>query len=282
MHTNGTLAALGKAHREDVAMLPEIAPEEFAATLDRVAADVLQSVEWTEPPVDALEVARRLGLEVAYDSRQPSRARIVSLRGFGDAGAHDSILLRPDPRPERLQWAVAHEVGEHTAAQVFAALGVDPVEAPQSARETVANHLAGRLLLPTDWFGPDAVACQWDLPRLKQRYATASHELVARRMLDFEPWIVVTIFDNGRLTFRRSNRYRRRPALSADERQCWRLISETGQAHSIEGPACRICGWPIYEPDWRREILRTWYDEAALEDATYEENSYDADPAAAD
>jgi predicted transcriptional regulator len=263
-------------------MLPEIAPEEFAATLDRVAADVLASVGWSEPPVDALEVARRLGLEVAYDSRQPSRARIVSLRGFAGARAHDSILLRPDPRPERRQWAVAHEVGEHTAGQVFAALGVDPGEAPPSARETVANHLAGRLLLPTDWFGPDAVACQWDLPRLKQRYATASHELVARRMLDFEPWIVVTIFDNGRLTFRRSNRYRRRPDLSAAERQCWRQITETRQAQSIAGPGCRICGWPVYEPDWQREILRTWYDEAALEDAVLEDETCQQDSAAAD
>ncbi|HEX4146361.1 MAG TPA: ImmA/IrrE family metallo-endopeptidase [Pirellulales bacterium] len=262
-------------------MLPEIAPEEFAATLDRVATDVLDAVTWSEPPVDALEVARRLGLEIAYDSRQPSRARIVSLSGFSDGQPHDSILLRPDPRPERRQWAVAHEVGEHSACQVFTSLGVDPAEAPESARETVANHLAGRLLLPTDWFGPDALACDWDLLRLKQRYATASHELIARRMLDFEPWIVVTIFDNGRLTFRRSNRYRRRPDLSDDERRCWRLITEDGQARSIAGPSCRTSGWPIYEPDWRREILRTCYDEAALE-AAWEDDSQSEDFAAAD
>jgi Zn-dependent peptidase ImmA (M78 family) len=246
-------------------MLPEIAPEEFATTLDRACADVLQQANCTEPPVDALEVAARLGLAVAYDSCQSSRARIVSLRAFAGARAHDSILLRPDPRPERLQWAVAHEIGEHTAEQVFAALGVDPREAPDSARETVANHLAGRLLLPTAWFGPAAAACDWDLPRLKQRYDTASHELIARRMLEFEPWIVVTIFDNGRLTFRRSNRDRRRPELSAGERQCWRQVADSSQPHSIERPGCRISGWPIYEPDWRREILRCWYDDSAFD-----------------
>jgi Zn-dependent peptidase ImmA (M78 family) len=247
-------------------MLPEIAPEEFAATLDRVATDVLEQAAWSEPPVDALKVAARLGLEVAYDSRQPSRARIVSLRAFGDTQPHDSILLRPDPRPERLQWAVAHEIGEHMAERVFAALAVDPREAPQSGRESVANYLAGRLLLPTDWFGPDAMACQWDLPQLKQRYSTASHELVARRMLDFEPWIAITIFDNGRLTFRRSNRYRRRPELSATERQCWRQVADSRAPQSIEAPGCHTSGWPIHEPDWRREILRTSYDECSLED----------------
>ncbi|HTU27540.1 MAG TPA: ImmA/IrrE family metallo-endopeptidase [Pirellulales bacterium] len=247
-------------------MLPEFTAEEFAAALDRVAAEVLASAACHEPPVDALEVARRIGLEVAYDSRQPSRARIVSLAGHGDHAPHDSILLRPDPRPERRQWAVAHEIGEHMAYQVFAALGASGAEAPPTAREGVANHLAGRLLLPSDWFGRDATACDWDLLELKRRYATASHELIARRMLDFEPWIVITIFDNDRLTFRRSNRFRRRPELSPDERECRRHVTAARRPCWLERQGCRISAWPVYEPDWRREILRTWYDEAALED----------------
>ena len=160
---------------------------------------------------------------------------------------------------------MAHEIGEHHAEQVFSSLGVDPREADPAARETVANHLAGRLLLPTEWFGPDAVELDWDLPALKQRYTSASHELIARRMLDFEPWIVITIFDNGRITLRRSNRYRRRPEFAAEERQCWREVSERCQAHTIEGAGYRISGWPVHEPDWRREILRTWRDDTATD-----------------
>ncbi|MEA1952135.1 MAG: ImmA/IrrE family metallo-endopeptidase, partial [Planctomycetota bacterium] len=73
-----------------------------------------------------------------------------------------SILLRPDPRAERRQWAVAHEIGEHVAWRVFGRLGVDPREAGPDSRESVANQLAGRLLLPGEWFEADAVACGWD------------------------------------------------------------------------------------------------------------------------
>ena len=78
--------------------------------------------------------------------------------------------MRPEPRLERQQWAVAHEIGEHVAYHVFAHWGVDPREAAPNARETVANNLAGRLLLPTAWFAADAAACGWDLMALKARY----------------------------------------------------------------------------------------------------------------
>ena len=55
----------------------------------------------------------------------------------------------------------------------------------------MANNLAGRLLLPTAWFVADAAAENWDLIALKHRYATASHELIARRMLEsIEPLAV--------------------------------------------------------------------------------------------
>ena len=83
--------------------------------------------------------------------------------------------------------AVAHEIGEHIAYRVFARWGADPVETAANAREQVANWLAGRLLLPTAWFAADGTACGWDLLALKARYNTASHELIARRMLECRP-----------------------------------------------------------------------------------------------
>ena len=88
---------------------------------------------------------------------------------------------------------------------MFRSLSVDPREAPPAARETVANQLAARILLPRGEFGCDARACDWNLLELKQRYVTASHELIARRMLDFTPAVIITIFDQGRRTFRRGN-----------------------------------------------------------------------------
>ena len=129
-------------------MLPEIAREELIAVLETVALDLLAEAGIEQPPIDALRLAGALSITVALDERQLGRARFVRLAGHRGEQSRPTILLRPDPRPERRQWAVAHEIGEHAAWRVFEALGVDPRETTPLAREEVANHLANRLLLP--------------------------------------------------------------------------------------------------------------------------------------
>src|SRR5262245_5701242 len=238
-------------------MLPELTQEEFSLALDDVAAEVLDSVGLASPPVDAIQLANALRLDVAWDDSQAGRGRVVRLRDYRGGPARGSILVRPEPRRERVQWAVAHEIGETCAHWVFSRLGVDPREAPSGARETVANQLAGRLLLPRAWFDVDARALDWDVPGLKLRYVTASHELIARRMLDFDPPIAITLFDHGRRTFRRANVARRSPPLVTAELAAWRSAHEDSQACTVEDRACRVQAWPIHEPDWKREILRT-------------------------
>ena len=104
------------------------------------------AIHGAAPPVDALTLARALHLSVAWDERQSGRGRIVRLSEFAGTPSRGSILLRPDPRLERQQWAVAHEIGELFASRVFDQLGIDPRKAPAGARETLANQLAGRLL----------------------------------------------------------------------------------------------------------------------------------------
>ena len=137
-------------------MFPEFAREEIAAALDTVAMQSLVEGGLARPPVNAFRIARALGITVATDDRQQGRARYVRLSGRPTARPRATILLQSDPRAERRQWALAHEIGEHVAHRVFAALGVDPCETVAGAREVVANHLAGRLLLPTPWFAADA------------------------------------------------------------------------------------------------------------------------------
>jgi len=242
-------------------MLAELVPEELAAGLDAVASDVLAEAGVEGPPVDALEVAAALGIAVALDDRQRGRARYIRLRGRGRRRPKATILLRPDPRPERRQWAVAHEIGEHAAHRVFARLGVDPRETGRNAREAVANHLAGRLLLPAEWFTADAMDCGWDLLELKSRYATASHELIARRMLECRPPVIISIFDHRELYFRRSNLPGRVPSPSSVEMQCWRTVHAAHRPErAYDGPRA-IQGWPVHEEGWKREILRTEVEE---------------------
>lgn len=229
----------------------------------QVAARVIRACHGADPPVDAMLISARLGLTIAWDLRQEARARLVRPRLRRAAGV---ILLRPEPRLERQQWAVAHEVGEHLSGEVFAAAGVevdspDPagVASPRvaGAREQVANLMAAELLLPSGWFERDAARCGWDLFRLKQRYATASHEMIARRMLDCEPPVIVTILDQGAISWRRSNALARVPAPSAVERLAWRRARDSGRpATESRGGLC-VTAWPVHEAEWKREIVRT-------------------------
>lgn len=237
-------------------MFAQQTTDEMAFALDDVAFDLLAQALVTAPPIDSLELADRLGMAVATDGRQQPRARFVRLAS-ATGGGLDSIFLRPEPRWERRQWAVAHEIGEWVAHRVFDRLALDPRETSAALREQVANLLASRLLLPTDWFATDAERCGWDLLALKQRYCTASHELVARRMLDFSPPVVMTVFDRGQLTWRRSNVPGRPPALTEWERDCWEHVSTSGAPQQANRQFSRVNGWPVHEEDWRREILRT-------------------------
>jgi hypothetical protein len=245
-------------------MFPEYAREELAAGLDAVAMGLLEQADVAGPPVDAFHLAGRLGITVAVDDRQAGRARYVRLSGRRPTRSRPTILLRSDPRDERRHWAVAHEIGEFAAYRVFRQWGIDAREASPRVREEVANSLAGRLLLPTCWFVADAAAADWDLLALKARYATASHELIARRMLECPPPVIVTIFDHGAIHFRRGNVPGHVPPLLPAERTCWTAVHGRNRPRQLAAEGHTVQGWPVHEPDWKREILRTELNECAV------------------
>lgn len=233
---------------------------ELNRALDEAVASVLRRVGGKGPPFDAIEIARRLGYEVLWNDGENGRARVARVSGGRGSRPRPAIFLRPEPRRERVEWAVAHEIGEQCAADVCRRLGIDPTESNAVYREQIANSLATRLLLPSKWFVRDAAALDFDLLQLKGRYSTASHELIARRMLDLPTPALVTIFDHGKPQFRRWNRMNRPPSLSPLELQCWRRAHESGDVIQRREPL-RIDVWPIHEPDWKREIIRLELDD---------------------
>ncbi len=244
-------------------MTGEIATEELDAAVEHCVRETLWEAGIESPPIDAIEAARRLGCVVAAKRDAPGRAQRVRLPDC-DTIAGELILLAPEDRPERRQWSVAHELGELTAQRVFSRIGLDPVDLPVGFREQAANRFANSLLLPRRWFLPDARECEWDLRELKQSYATASYELIARRVLQLhDAPIVVTVVDNGAQTWRRGNRWRPPPPCPA-ELETWQHAFETGQPVRRRGASdgvARIRAWPVHEPDWRREILLTEFEE---------------------
>src|SRR5438445_127592 len=45
------------------------------------------------------------------------------------------------------------------------------------------------------------------------------------------------------------------PPLSA-EVECWRQVHQRGRACRIDDTDRIVRGWPVHEPDWKREITR--------------------------
>jgi hypothetical protein len=205
-------------------------------------------------------VADALGLVVAHDFSMPYRGRFVRLAEQG-AGGQATIVVGQSERPEREQWTVAHEIGESVAYRVFERLGVPFHEALPTARELVANRLASCLLLPKRWFASDGRDYDWDLLEMKDRYVTASHELIARRMLEMRLPVVITVCDHGRVHWRRSNVMVRPPCMLPEEQAVWCESHETSLASEATLDAAagleRVRCWAIHEPVWKREILRS-------------------------
>ncbi|MBC7352096.1 MAG: ImmA/IrrE family metallo-endopeptidase [Thermogutta sp.] len=235
-------------------MLREFTPL-AAHRLDEFCQHQLESTGLIFPPVDAFQLAALLRFEVVFDVAHPQRASCVTLR-HGNGGQR-LIVVRPEERVERLHWAVAHELGEFFAAEAIRTLGtpVDDVEPPH--REWLANQLARRLLVPSRPFFVDLQRLDGDLIALKNRFSTASYEVLARRMLDATDPSVITIMDQGRITFRRSNVLERVPGLTAMEKVVWLRAHQTGLHQREESESEQVQAWAIHEPGWKREIIRT-------------------------
>jgi Zn-dependent peptidase ImmA (M78 family) len=243
-------------------MLADICADDLASTLDACAAETLWQAGIDRPPVDARLVAERLGLIVATHRRLPHRAQFVRLSaGQARREAIGTIVVGPAERPEREQWAIAHEIGECLAPDVFARIGTRLIDAPAGARESIANRLASCLLLPRRWYAADGRAFDWDLFELKERYATASHELIARRMLEQEPPVVITVCDQGRITWRRDNMAFHSSRMSPVEQEAWERTRNSARCTDITPDPLqtgldRVRAWPVHEPNWKREIIR--------------------------
>jgi hypothetical protein len=239
-------------------MLCTLTDDELAAAVEQTAEELLWEAGIDGAPVEAGKLARALGLTVAAAPTGSPRGQLVRM-----AGQRNAILAGADTRPERQQFAIAHEVGEFAAARVFGRLGLDPRETFAASREATAHRLATALLLPLRWFRRASSRCEGDIAELKRQFQTASHELIARRILETTRTpVVMSVFDHGRLVWRRSNLA---PSQSAPlvplEERLQRESHRSGvprEADALCPPFIdRIRVWPIHEPDWKREIMRT-------------------------
>jgi Zn-dependent peptidase ImmA (M78 family) len=237
-------------------MWDDIAREDVFALVDRAIEELLDDAGIAHPPVDAIVLAQRhLGMLVCLDRKQPQRGRAQRASG------RKQIIIRPEPTEERHQWTVAHEIGEHLKAPLLAKLGMNPEATRPMAGESLANLFANRLLVPTCWLADEARTNNYDLPALKQRFRTASHEVIAWRLLDLPEPCIITIVDNEHISRRRGNALRAGRAFAPVERRCQEYVHYYSRAHVEQEKGWTVHGWPVHQADWKREILRTTVEE---------------------
>jgi Zn-dependent peptidase ImmA (M78 family) len=127
--------------------------------------------------------------------------------------------------------------------------------------ESLANRFAHHLLVPTAWFTDDAKLYDYDVLQLKQKYHTASHEVIAWRMLDLPAPCIITVVDNDHIHRRRSNSWHVRKELEEAEIQCQRYVNYYSRPRVVRANGWTVQGWPVHQSDWKREILRSVVDE---------------------
>jgi Zn-dependent peptidase ImmA (M78 family) len=236
-------------------MNEELTREDIASHIDHAVEELLAAADLRGPAVDAIALAQaHLGMIVSVD-RGEQRSRTQR----GQDRHH--ILLRPEQSTESQQWTTAHAIGEFLKPDLLTRLGLAPEQSRAFRGESLANQFAQRLLVPTFWLVDEVRACDHDLLELKQRFRTASHEVVASRLLDLPDPCIITIIDNDHIHRRRSNAWRVRKELAGPEREVQRYVSQYSRPQSVREAGWNVQGWPIHQIDWKREILRSVVDD---------------------
>ena len=216
---------------------------------DATARSVLERCHITDPPVDALKLAALLDIEITFEpdlrtGPQQKRVRALSRHFAGKW----YLMLEADDRPERHQWACAHEICE---AQLWGKIEGRWVH-------EVANFAASSLLMPDPPFSEHCRSASWDLLALKAAtYSTCSHEALARRMLWLREDLVITCVDNGSLTWRLGScgNYPAQPIPV--ESDCIDAVTRSGQREERSSDLLNCYGFPVFENGWKRVFLRT-------------------------
>jgi hypothetical protein len=231
--------------------MDDLARDEIVAVIDRLVEEVLSHAAVTRPPVSAIDLAKRLGLEVRFHKTEGRHGKDPLNRSV-------TADLKPEASEEARQWLAARAIGQRYKKEIMTHLDAadDGI-----AGESLANVFAYHLLVPACWLADDIKAIGYDLLSLKERYRTASHEVIAWRFLDLPERCIVTIVDNDVVSRRRSNGVRVTRQLSPPERQCQRYVNHYSRPRTVQAQGWTVRGWPVHCTDWKREILRSTVEE---------------------
>jgi hypothetical protein len=235
-------------------VVEDLSREDVVQCVDRAVDELLAEAGVAGPPVDAVGLATN-HLKLDLEARR---------RGRGRRADEDEGFARGPASEEQRQWAAAQAVGDHFKPVLLERLGFEPGERVAMPGESLSGLFARHLLVPAAWFAADARACDCDLLQLKDRYRTASHELIAFRLLDLPEPCIITIIDDDRVHRRRSNAWPVKKRLEPAEAECHRAVTRDGKPHAVRSGAWAVWGWPVWQGGRNREVLRSVVDTDAL------------------
>lgn len=247
----GALLSRTDSSREDRRglIMRESSREEVLSVIDSQVRELLMAAGCGHPPVDTLQIAEQ-HLKMELESLRPPR---------GSSGRR--VDLRRETNEEKRQWFVALVIAEHLKASVLERMDVSAAELRSVTGESLTNLLAVNLLVPSVWYTTDAPALDFDLPDLKGRYRTATHETLAWRMLDLPSPCVISIIDHSRVLRRRSNTWRVTRALTPVEKECQHFVHRYSRPKLMQREGWTVQGWPVHVGSTKREVLRSVYEE---------------------
>lgn len=208
-----------------------ITTEDVLAAIESVAETILEQANLSEPPFDAMHLARN-----------HFRVPVV-------ASEAENVIRREMEE----QYNAAQSIAKLYKSEVLRRLEIE--HAPHG--KSIVNLLALRLLIPTCWLAQDAPNLEYDLLALQECYSTVTHETLAWRLLDLEEPCIITIVDNGAIYRRRSNSGHVKKTLSRPEQDCRREVFQSGEPCRVQADGWDVQGWPIPHEHGARQILRS-------------------------
>ena len=233
----------------------DFSSEELFEVVDRLVAGLLERAGVVAPPIDALAIAEdHLGIPV--EMVDPAEEDENGRRRARARPAIPGIVLSPEMTEEQRHKAAADGIARTLLPEILRKLDVPPGGEHTPFAAHVRKVVAGRLLVPTRLFRSTPRACKFDLPALKELFATAAPELIALRWLDLDEPCVVSIVDDGIVVTRRGNRSPAAKRLEPPEQTCHDRVAELDLPHRIRADGWTVQGWPVSGRAFRRILLR--------------------------
>jgi len=191
--------------------------------LEGIAAYILGETGLDDPPVDAIELAGLLGVEVRWGPRGRNLCRGMQ------------VVVGAEARVARIHGSICHELAH---------ILIDRFGLRQSER--AANYLAAALLVPRRALDRE-LRDGWDLERLRCKHIYASAELLARRIVDIRS-AALSVYDQGRF------RYRAGPPGLPIERE--RSLVDAALERGAPVREDALTGaWPVIDGHFRRVLV---------------------------